>query len=217
MNKAYAIFDMDGTLVDSMGYWKQLGREYLVSKGITEGIEDALERIKTMTMKESVALFTQEFGISGTAESIAEEMNALMDAHYRDDVVLKPGVRAYLDLLRRKQVKLCVASATCEKLVARCLSRLGIADYFSCLLSCEMAGVGKSRPDIYFLAAEKLGAKPEETAVYEDALYAAVTAKKAGFYVVGVYDESASQEWKELAELADEVIEDWERVKGEQV
>ena len=99
---------------------------------------------------------------------------------------------------------MCVASATAEPLMEACLSRLGVAHYFQFLLSCETVGAGKNRPDVYFAAAERLGAEPEEIAVYEDALYAARTAKEAGFYVVGVYDDSASGHWDELKELADE-------------
>jgi HAD superfamily hydrolase (TIGR01509 family) len=87
---------------------------------------------------------------------------------------------------------------------------LGIRDCFSFVLSCETIGVGKSRPDIYYAAADRFGASPEETAVYEDALYAAETAKKAGFYLVGVFDESASKNWKTIEKLADEIILNWE-------
>ena len=104
---------------------------------------------------------------------------------------------------------MCVASATAEPLMEACLSRLGVAHYFQFLLSCETVGAGKSRPDVYFTAAERLGARPEEIAVYEDALYAARTAKEAGFYVVGIYDDSASEHWDELKELADEWIKEW--------
>ena len=89
MDKQYAIFDMDGTLVDSMVYWKNLAKEYLASKGITHIPDVILEKIKPMTMTESATLFIEEFGLNGTAESIADEMNALMDAHYYRDIPLK--------------------------------------------------------------------------------------------------------------------------------
>ena len=210
MDKRYAIFDMDGTLVDSMVYWKNLASEYLRHKGVTRVSDEILKKIKPMTMMESAALFIHELHLDGTPEQVAEEMNAMMDRHYQTDIPLKAGVRNYLEYLYRTGVTMCVASATAEPLMEACLSRLGIAHYFQFLLSCETVGAGKSRPDVYIAAAERLGAKPEEIAVYEDALYAARTAKEAGFYVAGVYDDSASEHRDALKELADEWIAGWE-------
>jgi HAD superfamily hydrolase (TIGR01509 family) len=209
MHKPYAIFDMDGTLVDSMVYWKRLGREYLTGKGVTEGLDDLLERVKPMTMSESAALFAAECGIPGTADAIAAEMNAVMEDHYRSDIPLKSGVAAYLRRLRREGVTMCVASATAEELVDACLTRLGVADCFAFLLSCEAVGSGKNRPDVYLEAARRLGAPPGQIAVYEDALYAAQTARDAGFHTVAVYDALADASWPELSALADESIRDW--------
>ena len=94
MDKKACIFDMDGTLVDSMGYWRRLGREFLARKGVTENVEPVLERIKPMTMLESSVLFIETFGLDGTPEELAAEMNRVMDDHYRNDIPLKPGARA---------------------------------------------------------------------------------------------------------------------------
>ena len=104
---------------------------------------------------------------------------------------------------------MCVASATAEPLMDACLTRLGVAHYFSFLLSCEAVGAGKNRPDVYWEAAKRLGAQPAEIAVYEDALYAANTAKQASFYTVAVRDDSNQTHWETLTALADEVILDW--------
>lgn len=211
MDKRFAIFDMDGTLVDSMGYWKCLAAEFLERKGITDVSPALLDRIKPMTMTESAALFLQEFGLPGTAEHIASEMNTMMDDHYRRDIPLKPGVSAYLEGLMRKGTVLCVASAAAEELMTACLTRLGVAHCFSFLLSCETVGAGKSRPDVYWEAAGRLGAQPADIAVYEDALYAAKTAKQAGFYTIAVRDDSNQPHWETLTALADEVIDHWQR------
>ena len=93
MEQRFAIFDMDGTLVDSMLYWHNLGQEYLESKGVTGDLNEVLERSKPMTMVESGALFIREFGLAGTPESVAAEINAVMEGHYRNDVQLKEGGR----------------------------------------------------------------------------------------------------------------------------
>ena len=209
MNKNYVIFDMDGTLVDSMGYWKQLAKEYLLSKGITQVSEEILEAIKPMTMTESAELFIEQFSFEGTAEGIALEINTMMDEHYRRDIPLKFGVREYLEQLHKNGVKMCVASATAESLMEACLKRLGVREFFDFLLSCETVGAGKQKPDVYFEAVRRMGASPNECAVFEDALYAGATAKKAGFYVVAVFDENAEEHWEELTELADEAIKNW--------
>ena len=210
MDKRFAIFDMDGTLVDSMIYWKCLATEFLERKGVQEISPAVLERIKPMTMTESAALFIEEYGLSGTAESIAAEMNAMMDEHYSKDIPLKSGVAVYLETLYRRGVAMCVASATAEDLMDACLTRLGVAQYVSFLLSCETVGSGKNRPDVYWEAAKRLGAGPEDIAVYEDALYAANTAKQAGFYTIAVRDDSNQPHWETLTALADEVILDWQ-------
>ena len=207
MDKQFAIFDMDGTLIDSMIFWKNLASEYLSSKGVASIPTDILERIKPMTISESAALFVQAFGLSGDPEA---EMNAMMDEHYRSDIPLKPGVRKYLQMLHNRGVRMCVASATAEHLMESCLTRLGIRDYFAFLLSCETVGAGKRNPLIYHASAQKLNAIAAEIAVYEDALYAVKTAKEAGYYVVGVYDDSAAKNWQTIETLADEIILNWE-------
>ncbi len=202
---------MDGTLIDSMGYWQRLASEYLFSRGVTPAQipADLPERIKAVTVTGAAALFIDLFGFSGTPESIAAEINALMDEHYRRDIPLKPGVKEYLASLRQRGVQMCVASATAAPLMEACLTRLGVRQEFAFLLSCEEVGAGKNSPEVYLQSAARLGCVPAEAAVFEDALFAAQTAKKAGFYVVGVYDETAKDSWEDISRLADETILHW--------
>ena len=213
MNKRYAIFDMDGTLIDSMRYWKNLGREYLALHGVTENLDEIMERIKPMTMTESAELFRTEFHLDGTKECIATEMNQMMDEHYRNDIPLKDGVEVYIKKLHELGVKMCVASATDVELMQACLERLGIKKYFTFLLSCEEVGVGKRKPDVYFEALKRLQEKevilPENIAVYEDADYAIYTALDAGFYTIAVLDDSNRKKWEQLKAQTMESIEDW--------
>lgn len=206
MDRKYAIIDMDGTMVSSMHYWDQLGEEYFRSRGITDDLTEVLELARPMTIPETAELFVRYFSLPDDPEKICADLCAMMEAHYRNDIPAKPGVAAYLQMLQEQGVTLCVVSSTTEYLVRICLQRLGFDKYFDFILSCESIGSGKHRPDAYFAAAEKLGAKPEEIAVYEDAVYAVRTALDAGFYVVGVYDEPCKDMWPEIQSIAHETV-----------
>ena len=210
MDKRFCIFDMDGTLVDSMPIWKSLSKDYLQARG-HHPTQAQLDAMGPMTMLEGAAFLMDTFGVEGPPERIIQEMHAVMEAHYRTDIPLKPGVRAYLERLRGKGAKLCVATATAEPLARACLERLEVAGYFDFILSCETVGAGKTKPDVYLEAARRLGASPAETAVFEDALYAAQTAREAGFYVVGIPEAAYQDDWPALEELADETILDWRK------
>ena len=208
MDKKYCIFDMDGTLTDSMGYWRSLGGDYLRSKGV-EPPADLPWMVKGMTLAESAAYFMESCGLPGPAQRIVDELNAFMDARYRNDVPLKPGAAEYLKGLQARGARLSMATATAPPLVRACLGRLGVAEEFEFFVSCESIGKSKEHPDVFLEAARRMGAAPEECAVFEDALFAARTAKRAGFYTVGVYEATYDDEWPAMREICDEVITDW--------
>ena len=210
MDKKYCIFDMDGTLVDSMGYWHRLGFEYLSGNGMSEADARKLfEQGKAMTLLQGAQLFLDALGVEGEPMDVLRDMREIMGRHYREDVERKPGVLEYLHKLKAEGCRLCVATATEEDMAHLCLRRLGLEDCFEFLLSCQTLGSGKDDPEIYLQAARRLGAQPEECAVFEDALFAAQTAKRAGFYTAAVQDDNQAKDWDELSALADEVILDW--------
>ena len=208
MAKRFCIFDMDGTLVDSMPVWKSLGKDFLRARGHCP-TQAQLSAMGPMTVAEGTRYLMDTFGLAGPPERIIGEMNDMMEAHYRTDIPLKPGAADYLAALRAGGGRLCVATATAEPLALACLERLGAARYLDFVLSCETVGAGKTRPDVYLEAARRLGAAPADTAVFEDALYAARTAKAVGFYVVGIPEAAYAQDWPALSALADETILDW--------
>lgn len=203
---------MDGTLVDSMPAWNRLGAEYLRSKGI-EPPSDLREKTAPMTMLEC-GKYAKSLGVNGTAQEIACELMEWMARQYRETIPEREGVKDYLKLCQNMGISMCVATATARPLAEQCMERLGLSEFFEFLVSCEEIGKTKTSPDIYLLAAEKLGSSPSETVVYEDADYPAETAKKAGFLTVGVYDPASGEtNAKKLRAICDAFIEDWRECK----
>lgn len=205
MNKRYCIFDMDGTLVDAMGVWKDLGRTYLESLGVCP-TQEQLDATGSMTMEESAAYFKQQFNLALSTQQMIHHMNHYMENRYCTDIPLKEGAWDYIQNLKGQGVKVCVATATDEALATACLERLGIMGQLDFLISCESVGVGKTKPNVYFEAAQRWGVEPGEIAVFEDAPYAIRTAIDAGFYVVGVYEPVYAHHWSETQQLCQEYI-----------
>jgi len=211
--KPFAIFDMDGTLVDSMWGWNEIYITFLVAHGATnEAAKEIVAHTAHFTTYESAELFRKYLSLDTPAADIAAGLDARMKELYQNVILEKPGVRAYLERLRNEGVRMCVVSSTPEPLIRICLERLGLMPFFSFILSCETVGKGKEEPDAYFAAATRLGAVPSDTAVYEDSPTALMTAKRAGFYAVAVYDESSADQWTETSRNADAIISDWQMI-----
>ena len=210
MERPYAIFDMDGTLVDSMPYWARLTREYLEQQALSsEEILELEERVETLSLRESAALFQRALGLDRSAEEVALEMGDLMDRHYQRDIPLRTGVKDYLEKLRQEGAVLCVVTLTPTPLAWDCLARLGIADYFAFVLSADDAGTGKDDPQIFLQAAWQLGAHPAECAVFEDSHYAARSAREAGCFVVGIYEKTHGEQWPRMKQICDVTVHNW--------
>lgn len=207
----FSIFDLDGTLLDSMAAWHNLGRDYLLLNGVIPP-ENLNEILESMSMMESAEYFRQAFKINLRPEEIISEVNELIAGKYKNELALKPYVREYLQKLKEEDVKMCIATATPLKLAKTALERNEIIDYFSFVASCDEVGVGKNKPDIFYMAANKLNAKISDISIYDDADFALITAKEVGFYTVGVYDDSFKDKRKDIELISDIYIESFKEL-----
>lgn len=209
----YAIFDMDGTLVDSMPAWRRLAPDFLASQGISPP-ENLRTIMEPMTMLQCAEYFVN-LGVTLSPSQIIQAQNDHMALQYRTTIEPRDGVVQYLELLARRGVKMCVATATDRALAQDCLQRLGIRKYFSFILSCEDVGEGKHSPLVFLEAARRLGASPARCSVYEDAAFALSTAAEAGFDPIGVYDPVSGEEnVKALRQIARHIIWDYSEECG---
>ena len=202
-----AIFDFDGTLVDSMFIWDTIGEDYLRTLG-KEPHEDLKETFMTLTLDEAAEYYRTHYGVTLSVKEIVDGVNAMVEGIYRTKVTLKPGVAEYLTWLRVNGVRMCIATVTDRYLVEETLERLGILHYFSEIFTCAEVGYGKDKPIIYRKALEHLDTAKNETYIFEDSLFALKTAKADGFTAVGVYDRHETSQ-DNLKSLADYYIRDY--------
>ena len=183
-----AIFDLDGTLLDSMDVWSQVDIEFLGKREI-EVPDDYSKIIAPMTFREVAEYTIERFDLDETPEDIMEEWNLMAEQKYANDVMLKPGALEVLEFLKNNNVKLGIATTNISRVFKACLERLNIYDMFEVITETDNVGVAKDKPDIYLITAEKLGVTPGECAVFEDIVMALNSAKAGGFMTFGVWDE----------------------------
>ena len=203
-----AIFDFDGTLVDSMFIWDTFGEDYLRTLG-KEPQENLAETFKTFTLEQAAEYYREHYGVTLSVGEIVDGVNAMVAEIYRTKVTLKEGVLEFLRDLQTKGVKMCVATVTDRPIVEEVLHKLGIRDFFTEIFTCAEVGYNKETPHIYRAALEALGTKKDETVVLEDALHALMTAKNDGFPVAAVYDKHEARQ-SEMRAVADYYISDYE-------
>jgi len=186
-----AIFDMDGTLIDSLMLWDMLwsafGDKYLNNKKFEPSPEDN-KKVRTLTLRDAMDLIHTNYGLGESCEELLTLANSITNDFYANKVALKDGVLEFLNHCKTNGVKMCLATATAPDLLSTAIEHLGIGKYFEAIFSCATIGKGKEEPDIYLHACKFLQEKPCETWVFEDSLTAIETAAKIGMPTVGIYD-----------------------------
>ncbi len=207
-----AIFDLDGTILDSMFIWDTIGEDYLRSIG-KEPKGNLKEAFKTFTLEQAAEYYRENYGVTLSVDEIIDGVNKMAERYYAETVKLKPGIEVFLEKLKAKGIKMCIATVTDKHLAEAALGRLGIRNCFSEIFACASVGHSKEEPHIYREAQKHLNTEKGETVVFEDALHALKTAKADGFVTVGVFDiyEENQEEVKMMADCYIENYSDFEK------
>lgn len=208
-NKKAVIFDLDGSLVDSMWIWKDIDIEYLARFGIALP-NDLQEAIQGMSFSETAVYFKERFSIPDSLEQMKADWNQMAWDKYTREVPLKQGVKEFLDACKKQGIKLGIATSNSRELVDNIATVHGLDNYFSCIMTACEVERGKPFPDIYLAVAKELNVKPENCLVFEDIIPGIMAGKNAGMEVCAVEDEYSAQDKTRKCQLADYYIEDFE-------
>ena len=210
------IFDMDGTLVDSMWMWHQIDIEYLGRFGIP--LPDKLQAdIEGMSFHETAVYFKNRFQLEDSIELIKDTWNAMAWDKYEREVPLKPGVIAFLDQCRDRGIKLGIATSNSRELTETIIKTHSLQEYFGCIMTGCDVKKGKPAPDVYLAVADKLQVKPERCLVFEDILPGIMAGKNAGMRVCAVEDAYSADIRTQKQELADYYITDYTELLAKEV
>lgn len=214
-NMKAVIFDLDGTLVDSMWMWHAIDVEFLGEYGY-ECPEDLHRVIEGMSFSETAVYFKERFLLPLSLEEIKDVWTRMSIDKYRYEVPLKPGAREFLELIKKKNIKCGIATSNGRELVDTVLHSLGIEGYFQAVTTACEVKAGKPEPDIYLYVAGQLGVEPADCLVFEDIPAGILAGKRAGMKVCAVEDEFSRLLKKEKMDLADDFIEDYFQILKEE-
>ena len=200
-----AIFDLDGTLVDSMWVWSQIDVEYLEIKGYSLP-ENLRNEISHLSFSQTAIYFKNKFNLDDTIEKILEDWHNMAFNYYSTDVKLKLGVKDFLNHLKSFKIKIALATSNSIPLLEACLKNNEIYEYFDSITITDEVSNGKDCPDVYLLAASKLGVNPKDCLVFEDILPAIQGAKAANMKVIAVKDDECLDSKEDLLKYADKYI-----------
>ncbi|MCQ2800344.1 MAG: HAD family phosphatase [Bacilli bacterium] len=184
------ILDMDGTLIDSTNRWHDIDKAFFNKRGM-EIPEDYAQKIVHLGLTQAAKLTKELYGIKESEQEIMDEWHQMSLDMYRNDVKLKPGAVELLELFKKHNVQLAIATANDDQLYMPCIERLGIGKYFSYIADVNNIKEGKHSAKIYLYLADKMSTKPENTMVIEDMPTCIKTAHDSGFFTVAVYDDAS--------------------------
>lgn len=208
------IFDLDGTLMDSMWVWEDLAVVYLQAKGI-KAADNLSEALQLMTMTEAIRYLKERYAIPDSLAQMRTEVYTIIRRRYKQEVVAKKGAKVCLERLHAAGMRMGVLTA-CERICAEeALKRNGLLEYLDFVASCEELPYDKQDGRLFALMPAMLHTDKAETMFVEDALHAIRTLKAHGFHVTAVYDAAGKEQWDEICTLADAALLSLDDLKGE--
>ena len=206
-----AIFDLDGTLINSTSLWADIDYEFFKKRGL-EIPPSYNEEIAHAGLQKAAEITKQKYLPNENIEDIKKEWLDMSYHAYAETITLKDNAKEVLDLLHKNNVIIALATANSKEIYEVCLSRLGILDYLSLVMDVNSCKSGKESSKIYDLIAEKFNIKKEETVVFEDMIVPIITAYSAGYNVVGVYDKSSTKDEKAVIEHSHLFIKNYSEI-----
>ena len=206
------IFDMDGSLVDSMWIWKDIDIEYLTRYGypVTDEMVDAFQaEIEGMSFAETAQWVSTHFDIPRTTQEMMDDWNDMAWEKYEKEVFLKPGVAEFLEECVKRKIKLGIASSNSRELIENVIRARGLEGIFQVIRTGSDGLKGKPAPDVYLATAAELGVAPEVCLVFEDVVAGIKAGKAAGMRVCAVEDAYSEKQREEKKQFADYYIEDY--------
>lgn len=202
------LFDLDGSLVDSMWIWRDIDIEYLGKFGIP--LPEKLQSdIEGMSFTETAIYFKERFQIPDSVEQMKEDWNRMAWDKYTHHVPLKKGAREFVEYCHENGIKLGIATSNSRELVENVIRVHGLMDYFDSIVTgCEV-DKGKPAPDVYLEAAKRCGADPVKCLVFEDIVPGIMAGKSAGMKVCAVEDAYSRHQDVEKKRLSDYFITDY--------
>ena len=207
-----AIFDVDGTLIDSMPVWHDCGKRYLASIGI-EAEPELGDILFTHNSESGARYLIEHYKLDRSVTEVAEGLMGQMEEFYYSEAKPKDGAVEFLDLMAGADIPMTVATSTEKYCIKIAFDRLGLSDYFEGIVTCSDVGATKDRPDVFDRARDIMATESSSTWVFEDGLYAVKTARDAGYRTVAVYDEISKKDWNEMTGIADKSVENLTELK----
>lgn len=211
MSKGF-IFDVDGTILDSMSIWMDAGKLYLESLGIKTD-ENIGEVMFEMTMEQGAKYLQDNYNVELSIEEICQGINDRVFEFYEKEAPEKSGIREVLEKAKKRKISMTIATSTDRPMIEAALKRLDLIDYFQEIFTTTEVGKGKDSPDIFNKAMLAMNTSPENTWLFDDAAYSLATAKKMGINTVGVYDVHSGGKQDEVKKFSDVYIKEWREYK----
>ena len=213
-----AIFDLDGTLLDSMPLWLNCAERYISSLGL-EPEKDLGKKLFSMNMKEGADYLKKNYNLNFSAQEITDGVNQVIANAYRDEVQFKDGAEDFLQKLCDRGIKIALCTNTDRAIFTPALTRLNAQKYFDFIFTASEMGMSKSQPETFFKVCQEMGASAEESWIFEDSLYALQTARRAGIKTCAIYDKTSQDamtesDIKELKEISSLYCKNYKEVQN---